>query len=350
MFRSINLPLEIDIISNDHISETFGDLLRYISPIQKILLITTKHLYDKYLNNEIEFEDTRLDTAFIENACTSTVTEIYGTYLKDSKTYGLIVGFGGGKIIDVSKYVAYMSLLPVIVIPTTLSNDGIASPISVLKEPDGRRRLSLKSQMPTKVILDINIIRKAPIETTIAGIGDLLSNISALKDWKLANRDLGEPIDMPAYILSYNASMNFYRRLLLSSGRVDILDPTILEELAHGLILSGLSMAIAGSSRPASGAEHLISHAIDLLFPSKATLHGYQVAYGMLVAEKFRGEDIDELLDVFRKVGLPRSYRELGLSMEEIVKAIQFAPRIRDRYTILSKVDLSKEKILEMVV
>ena len=349
MFRSINFPLELEIISNDHVSETFSDLDKYISPIQKILLVTTEHLYDLYLNGELGALEEKIEVVFIQGAYTNTVTDIYGKYLKDSKQYGLIVGFGGGKIIDVSKYIAYMSILPVIVIPTTLSNDGIASPISVLKDPDGRRRMSVKSQMPTKIILDLNIIKRAPKETTIAGIGDLLSNISALKDWKLANKEIGEPIDMSAYILSYNASNNFYRKILLESKEVNIHDNHLLEELSYGLFLSGISMAIAGSSRPASGAEHLISHAIDFLYPDKATFHGYQVAYGMLVAEAMRGGDLEELLSVFKKVSLPTSYRDLGLTKEEILRAIRFAPKIRERYTVLNKMDLESEKIEEFV-
>ncbi|MGQ4892920.1 MAG: iron-containing alcohol dehydrogenase family protein [Candidatus Njordarchaeia archaeon] len=348
MYRSINIPLEIDLVHNEEIKDTLKDLDRYVSPIHKILLITTEHLYDLYLNGELK---NNIDVAYIEDAYDETVTEIYQKHLKDSEKYGLIVGFGGGKVVDVSKYVAYMRLLPVIVIPTTLSNDGIASPISVLKERTGRRRLSLRSQMPTKVILDLNIIKKSPRENIIAGMGDLLSNISALKDWKLANLEKGEPIDYPAYMLSHNASTNFYRKIVCEPAeKFKKFTTDILEELAYGLILSGISMAIVGSSRPASGAEHLISHAIDHLYPEKASLHGYQVAYGMLIAELLRNENVDELIEIYKKVGLPTSYKELGLTKDEVIESILFAPKIRERYTILNKVNLDRENLYSLVI
>ncbi len=349
MFRSVNFPLEIDILEKDSVGENLRELSRFVMPVQKVLLVTTEHLFELYLDGEVEDNGVDIEVATIDAATTDTVAKLYKEYLNYSKQYGLIAGFGGGKVIDVAKYLAYMGILPVVSIPTTLSNDGISSPVSVLIDRGKGRRFSTKSQMPTKIILDLNIVSKAPKETTIAGIGDLLSNISALKDWKLANREIGEPIDTSAYILSHNASMNFYRRLL-DESKVNLRDKQLLEELAYGLILSGISMAITGSSRPASGAEHAISHAIDFLYPNKSTYHGYQVAYGMLIAEQLRGNEISELISVFKKVGLPTSYRDLGLKKEEIIKAIQFAPKIRNRYTILNKVDLSTEKLEEIVI
>lgn len=348
MYRSINIPLEIDIVQNEDIKDTLKTLYNYISPIQRILLITTEHLFSIYLDGEV---NDKIKVVFIEDAYEETVTKIYENYLKHTEEYGLIVGFGGGKVVDVSKYLAYVHLRPVIVIPTTLSNDGIASPISVLKDESGKRRMSMRAQMPTKVILDLNIIRKSPKDNIVAGMGDLLSNISALKDWKLANKDKNEPIDVPAYMLSYSASTNFYRKILVEPhDKFDNLADDVLEELAYGLILSGISMAIVGSSRPASGSEHLISHAIDFLFPKKATLHGFQVAYGMIVSELLRGNDVSELLEIFKKVGLPTTYKFFNLTKEEMIEAIKFAPRIRERYTILNKVDLNDEYLSSIVI
>ena len=101
-------------------------------------------------------------------------------------------------------------------------------------------------------------------------------------------------------------------------------------------------MVLANSSRPASGAEHLISHAIDDLFPERATLHGLQVAWGHLLVEReFRQpeSDYEKLLVFFERMKmLDEIERDITFSKEEVEQIILRAKTIRDRYTILSKV------------
>jgi glycerol-1-phosphate dehydrogenase [NAD(P)+] len=126
-----------------------------------------------------------------------------------------------------------------------------------------------------------------------------------------------------------------------------VAEDSFLTTLAEGLVLSGLAMAVAGTSRPCSGACHETSHSIDSLFPDKSAPHGEQVALGALFATHVRGakRDFVQLLAVMRRHGLPVSPIELGLSIEEFAQAIFHAPQTRpDRFTILEHLDMSRQQ------
>lgn len=116
----------------------------------------------------------------------------------------------------------------------------------------------------------------------------------------------------------------------------------------HGLILSGIAMSIAGSSRPCSGAEHKISHAIDMLYPGTSQ-HGLQVALGTLLAGFMRKEPLEKLLTFARRLNLPTSYRDLGLSEEQFVQCLLNAPRTRERYTVLEAMKLDASSALSLI-
>jgi glycerol-1-phosphate dehydrogenase [NAD(P)+] len=250
----------------------------------------------------------------------------------------LIIGIGGGKVIDITKCVATKLNLNYLSMPTALSNDGIYSPVAVISHNNKKERLG--ANIPSGIIIDIGVVRNAPPETVRAGIGDLLSNSSALEDWKLAKKLNKEKINDFAYSLSY-LSYETIRNYPVK----DIMDYEFLKKLAYSLVLSGMAMEIAGSSRPCSGAEHIFSHTIDYLYPKKATLHGIQVALGNLVAELLRGKNIDNLIKFYKKVGLPVSYKEIGLSNKEFINVIKTASKTKRRFTVFNKKRIT-EKLL----
>ena len=119
--------------------------------------------------------------------------------------------------------------------------------------------------------------------------------------------------------------------------------------LADALVLSGMSMINAGTSRPASGAEHEISHAIDELYDGRA-LHGAQVAFGCIVSVALYGEDTDAFRKRLRRLGLPDRPETLGLSTEEMVKILLAAPDTRPgRFTILEDAALDEDSARTLV-
>jgi glycerol-1-phosphate dehydrogenase [NAD(P)+] len=256
--------------------------------------------------------------------------------------YDAVVGIGGGRTLDVAKYAASISGLPMVSVATNLAHDGIASPVASL-EHDGRKG-SYGVQMPIAVVVDIDYVRRCPPEQLRSGVGDALSNLSALADWELASRERGEPFDGVAAALARAAAESVV-------GRTDGFDSDgFLTALAEALVLSGLAMAAAGSSRPCSGACHEISHAIDALYPNKAT-HGEQVAVGALFASFLREDGlVDELEPAYSRLGVARVPGDLGLTDDEFAAAVAEAPSTRpDRYTILEHLDLDENAICDRV-
>jgi glycerol-1-phosphate dehydrogenase [NAD(P)+] len=169
-----------------------------------------------------------------------------------------VVGFGGGKALDVAKYIAFLSRLPYLSVPTSLSNDGFCSPQSSLTVQERRRTMA--SSMPFGVILDTAVCSRAPESLWHSGVGDLVSKFTAIMDWKMAFHATGAHFDDFAALLS-DASV--YQLM----GRPDC-DIEGIRLLGTALLLNGISMSICGSSRPASGSEHLISHALDSISKS----------------------------------------------------------------------------------
>jgi glycerol-1-phosphate dehydrogenase [NAD(P)+] len=256
--------------------------------------------------------------------------------------YDAVVGIGGGRTLDVAKYAASITGLPMVSVATNLAHDGIASPVASL-EHDGRKG-SYGVQMPIAVVVDIDYVRRCPSEQLRSGVGDALSNVSALADWELASRERGEPFDGVAGALARAAAESVL-------GRTDGFDSDgFLTALAEALILSGLAMAAAGSSRPCSGACHEISHAIDALYPDKAT-HGEQVAVGALFASFLREDGLlDELEPAYSRLGIARVPGDLALTDDDFAAAVAEAPSTRpDRYTILEHLDLDENAIRDRV-
>lgn len=256
------------------------------------------------------------------------------------KRYDAVVGLGGGKIIDVTKYAAARLGLPMVAVATNLSHDGICSPVSTLDNDNGRGSYGVPT--PIAVVIDLDVIRQAPVRFVRSGIGDAISNISAIADWELSHQVNGEQVDGLASAMARTAGEAVLRHPA-GAG-----DDAFLTVLAEALVLTGIAMSISGDTRPSSGACHEISHAFDLLYPKRAALHGEQVGLGAAFAMHLRGAHEQSALfaQVLRGHGLPVLPEEIGFSADEFVRAVAYAPQTRPgRFTILEHLDLSTDQI-----
>jgi len=253
-----------------------------------------------------------------------------------------IVGIGGGKVLDVSKVVASELNVPFISVPTTASHDGIASPVASFKEQG--RPISISAKAPIAVVADIDIIEKCPKRLIHSGFGDLISNITAVKDWKLSRDLTGESYNE---VIASIATIPAY--LMLNKAKDNLSLKEDLETLLRGLIMSGVAISMAGSSRPASGAEHKFSHAIDYLGYGFGT-HGEQVGIGTIIFEfmyenHYGDGDWRAIKEAMKKVGAPTKLSEIGLSKDQAISALLQAKMIRRRrFTILEALNPSKEE------
>ncbi|MFY9263922.1 MAG: iron-containing alcohol dehydrogenase [Solirubrobacterales bacterium] len=276
----------------------------------------------------------------VENNTRATVARLAERLGRD---HDAAIAVGGGRPIDVTKAACLLADVPVIVIPTQLSTDGISSPIAVIEEADGSV-VSERSQLPVAVIADLQTLAGAPPAFARAGVGDLISNRSALADWRLAAVYSDEKVDDFAALLSTCAHLLIEGLDLsgLRDGRVSI---ELARRLLDGLVLSGLAMEIAGSSRPCSGSEHLISHALDRLEPGTAS-HGEQVAFGTIVATALRGGDVDRAREMVASAGMTAAVAGFGIAPARLAEIVKCAPGTRPgRFTILDHEPLSTREL-----
>jgi glycerol-1-phosphate dehydrogenase [NAD(P)+] len=278
-----------------------------------------------------DFEDAGFDpaVAVVEEATFAAVEAV----LERAKAVdaGFLIGLGGGKPIDIAKMAADELGCGFVSVPTAASHDGIVSGRGSV--PEGDTRHSVAADPPLAVVADTGLIANAPWRLTTAGCADIISNYTAVKDWQLAHRLKNVPYSEYAGALSQmTAELLVERSDAIKRG---------LEESAwvvvKALVSSGVAMSIAGSSRPASGAEHLISHQLDRIAPGTA-LHGHQVGVAAIVAEYLHsGESGDwrRVRDALAGIEAPTTAAELGIDDEQFLEATTTAHEIRDRYTIL---------------
>jgi len=252
-----------------------------------------------------------------------------------STHYDAVVGIGGGRTLDVAKYAARLVALPMVAVATNLAHDGIASPVSSLEHGGGKGSFGVIP--PIAVVVDLDYVRAAPPRMVRSGIGDTVNNLSAIADWELAHAERGEHVDGLAVTFARVAAEAVLHRT------DTITSDAFLTSLAEALVLSGLAMTAAGTSRPSSGADHEILHAVDALFPGTSN-HGELAGIGALFATRLRGDTVLEadLAACLVRHELPRTPLDVGLSQAQFVAAVLHAPSTRpDRYTILEHLSLS---------
>ncbi|AMV18309.1 iron-containing alcohol dehydrogenase family protein [Planctomyces sp. SH-PL14] len=254
--------------------------------------------------------------------------EVAARHFEDlPKRAAVVVGLGGGKALDVAKYVAFLARLPYYAVPTSLSNDGFCSPQASLTI-HGKRR-SVPAAMPTGVVVDTAVCRQAPRSLTLSGAGDLVAKLTAVRDWKLAFHATGEPVNDFAALLS-DGALHAYR------SHPDF-DAEGIRLLATGLMLNGIAMEIAGSSRPASGSEHLISHALDGL-SARPRLHGLQVGVAAYLVSRLQEQNTHIIDEIFQRTGFWDEVARDPFDREEWSRALRQAPEIKEHFhTVLSQ-------------
>lgn len=246
----------------------------------------------------------------------------------DPKTE-IIIGVGGGRILDIAKYVGFLNDLPFISVPTSVSNDGFSS--SGCSLLINNRRRSVPARMPLGIIVDLDVIKNAPAKFIYSGIGDLVSKITALYDWEFEEAHGKAKLNDFAVTIA-KKSVNSLVRMDI---RANIREEFFLEELVDSLIMSGIAMEIAGSSAPASGSEHLISHSLDQLVETPQ-LHGLQVGIATYLMSRVQNHRYQRVAKFLTETGFFDHVKGLGLKAADFAAAIEMAPAIKPhRYTYL---------------
>jgi len=284
------------------------------------------YLRDRGLNPELEL-------------CTEADLETVERIIEKAESIkaDTIIGVGGGRTIDVAKLSAGESNAFFISVPTTASHDGIASNLASVKGLG--QPYSLKANPPIAVFADSQIISESPYRFTASGCGDVISKAVSVRDWRLAHEKKNDYYGEYAGNLALLGSDIIMRNVEKIRDRTEDGYRTLLE----ALVSCGVSMSIAGSSRPCSGSAHLISHALDMIAPG-AALHGEQCGIGTIMMAKLHGLEWEKIRGNLTTLGAPTSAEELGIDGETLVKAIVKAGTIRPkRYTILNETKLTRK-------
>ncbi len=269
------------------------------------------------------------------------------------KDYDYLLGVGSGTINDICKYASYKQELPYGIYATAPSMDGYVSSVSALYE--NGKKVTLPTTIPTDVLIQVNTLKKAPIEMIVAGAGDMVGKYTSLLDWKFAHLLNGEKYDEQIV-----KRMEKAVKICIDNAKELVnRNEQAVSSLIEGLILSGIEMQNAGNSRPASGCEHHLSHYLEMAAEKLNTHfapHGVQVALGSIVGnlmyrfaleKKFKGVELIEkdilslptvewLISLYEHIGLPTKFSQIGVDNGLLAQTIQNAYTVRERFTVMT--------------
>ncbi len=260
----------------------------------------------------------------MESATTEEVGHVKEYAMENDASY--LLGVGSGKSIDVAKLSATELKIPFISVPTAASHDGIVSSRASIR--DGKTVTSVEANAPMASLQIQKFIANAPYRLLAAGCADIISNYTAVSDWELAYRLRNEPFSEYAAALSRMTA-----KIVLDS--VDSIKPDLessVRIVVKALVSSGVAMSIAGSSRPASGSEHMFSHALDMVAP-KPALHGEQCGVGTIMMMYLHGGDWERIRDGLKKLHAPTTAAELGVEDKYYIGALLLAHTIVQKDT-----------------
>jgi len=327
--KSMELPRHVTI--GHSVIENIGEICRSLQLKGSAVLVvdkTTKRIAGDRVEKVLVSEKYDAWQAVITEADLDNLTQVKSVISEVKARF--VLGVGGGRPIDIAKLASYEAKKPFLSVPTAASHDGIvSSQASIL---DNNNRKSFNTHSPFAVVADTKIISESPYRLLAAGCGDIISNITAVKDWVLAKKLRNEYFSSSAAMLS-----ELTAKMLLENA--EMIKPRLEESawlVAKALVSSGVAMSIAGSSRSASGSEHMFSHALDRLAP-KPALHGEQCAVGTIMVMYLHGGNWKEIRNALTKLKVPVTAKDLKIEDELIIEALTIAHTIRpDRYTILS--------------
>ena len=202
-----------------------------------------------------------------------------------------IIGIGSGVIQDLCKYVSHVNGIPYSIVATAPSMDGYASTGAAMML--GRMKVTVPAGVPFAILADTQVLKDAPMEMIRAGYGDIVGKFSALNDWKLSNIVNNEYFCQELYDLT----LDMVEQTLELADGIAQRDEQSIQILMEALVIVGIAMSFAGSSRPASGSEHHLSHFFEItgIVHNEAYLpHGIDVAYSTVITADLRKKLLKE--------------------------------------------------------
>ncbi len=206
-----------------------------------------------------------------------------------------ILAVGTGSVNDICRVAAFECGKQFAIFATAPSMDGFASDTAPIVENNFKN--SVKAEQPSVILADTKILAKAPAELKAAGFGDMVAKYIGILDWRIANLLIDEYY-CPAVA---DITMQGLAKVVSMADRVQEEDEEAAGSIMEGLILSGLGMKLAMSSRPASGAEHVVSHYWECHKVARGIwpgYHGVKVGVASLLINRIYRNIADRVLTV----------------------------------------------------
>lgn len=206
-----------------------------------------------------------------------------------------IISVGTGSLNDICRVTAHDMGKRFCIFATAPSMDGFASDTAPIVENNFKN--SWKAEQPEIILADTKILAKAPVELKAAGFGDMVAKYIGILDWRIANLLIDEYY-CPAVA---DITMQGVSKVVSLADKVTLDDEEAAGGIMEGLVLSGLGMKLALSSRPASGAEHVVSHyweCYKLAHGIWPEFHGKKVGVATVLINRIYHNIADRVTDV----------------------------------------------------
>ena len=231
-----------------------------------------KETFDLYTILEVEGEDIHANDIYVEKVQAALIEDV-----------DILIAVGAGTIHDLTRYVAYTRGIEFISVPTAASVDGFVSSVAAMTWKGMKKTMTAVA--PLCVLADTDIFAKTPLRLTASGVSDLMGKYTALADWRICHILTGEYLCETVY----NLEMEAVKEVEESLTEIKNGGEEACEKLMYALILSGLAMQMVGNSRPASGAEHHVSHLweMEIINDYVDALHGEKVSIGLILCLEY---------------------------------------------------------------
>ena len=254
--------------------------------------------------------------------------ELAADVKRQAENFPLIIAVGSGTINDLGKYTAQQMLIPYWCVPTAPSMNGYTSSIAAVKVAGVKR--TLPSAPPAAIYANPEVLRNAPLLLRQAGYCDVMAKAVSDVDWQIESLLFaGSYCALPSTIVAQSEHRYINQPEGVATG-----ERRAVDALFHGLLISGIAMSLAGSSAPASGGEHLLSHFWDLREESTGRipeLHGLQVGAGIIMSAVC----YEKLRQIKMKALHPVAEQNFSKDAEKIQDLWQaFAPEVRKRFQL----------------
>ena len=272
--------------------------------------------YKKQIVSSFEEKKVNYNLHTFNGECSKNEVDRLSSILKE-KQGDVIIGIGGGKALDTSKAVAYYNKLPVIIVPTIASTDAPCSALSVLYKDNGEfdEYLFLPSN-PNAVIVDTDIVAKAPVRLLVSGIGDALATYFEARACKNSNAN---SIAGGKTTLAAMAIAKLCLDTLLEDGlkAKSAIEGGVCTKAVENIIEANTYLSGIGFESGGLAGAHAIHNGLTILEETHNLYHGEKVAFGTLVQlmlENSPSEEFDEIVLFCKELGLPTTLSELNIS------------------------------------